>query len=253
MISIKSARELERMRRAGRLVALVLDSLSSRVAPGMTTRELDLFAETEIRKLGAESAFLGYNGYPGNICISVNEEVVHGIGGKRRLREGDIVSIDVGVRYQGYFGDMAATFPVGKIAPENARLIETARAALRDGIAKARPGNRLFDISAAVQARAEGAGYSVVRDFVGHGIGVRLHEDPQVPNYGEPGTGIPLKVGMVLAIEPMLNAGGAEVEVLSDDWTVVTRDGRPSAHFEHTVALTEAGPEILTRIENEKA
>jgi len=246
MISLKSERELERMRQAGAMVAAVLEVLRRRVAPGVATKELDALAAEEIRSRGGQAAFLGYNGYPGTICISLNQEVVHGIAGRRKLEEGDIVSIDIGVKYKGYYGDMAATFPVGRITPEKENLVEVTRTALEAGIEKACPGNRLFDISAAVQERAEAAGFSVVRDFVGHGIGTRLHEDPQVPNFGTPGTGLELREGMVLAIEPMINLGGAEVEVLEDDWTVVTADGFPSAHFEHTVAITKNGPEILT-------
>ncbi len=246
MIVIKSQRELDRMRQSGRITARVLNKLAALIKPGVTTAELDREAGELIKREGATSAFLGYRGYSANSCISVNEEVVHGIGGKRALKKGDIVSIDIGVRYGGYFGDSAATFPVGPISKEKERLIRVASQALEAGIEEARPGHRLYDISAAIEKTAKDAGYSVVRDFVGHGIGSELHEDPQVPNYGKPGTGPLLKAGMVLAIEPMLNQGTHEVKVLSDGWKVVTRDGRPSAHFEHTVAVTERGPEILT-------
>lgn len=246
MIILKSQRELERMRLSGQITARVLADLACLIKPGITTAKLDRTGGELIRKQGAVSASLGYHGYPGNICISVNEEVVHGRGGPRVLKEGDIVSLDIGVRYGGYCGDMAATFPVGQISEEKKRLLAVAEEALSGAVEQARVGNRLYDISAAIQQKAESAGYSVVRDFVGHGIGSEMHEDPQVPNYGKPGTGPLLQAGMVLAIEPMVNRGTHEVEVLSDGWTVVTKDGEPSAHFEHTVAITENRPEILT-------
>ena len=246
MINIKSQWELDRMRRSGQVAAEILGDLARALKPGVATIWLDKKAEGLIKSKGAESAFLGYHGYPRNICISINEEVVHGIGTARKIREGDIVSLDVGVKFGGYVGDVAATFPVGRISAEKSDLIEAAAAALAAGIEQARTGSRLYDISAAIQKTAEKAGYSVVRDYVGHGIGMEMHEDPQVPNYGRSGTGPLLRAGMVLAIEPMLVMGKAEVEVGHDSWTVSTRDRKPAAHFEHTVAITEDGPEILT-------
>jgi len=246
MITIKSKRELEGMRESGKITAEVFAEVAGMIKPGVTTVELDRKAGESIRRRGAVSAFLGYRGFPAVICISIDEEVVHGIAGPRRLKEGDIVSLDIGVKHRGYYGDMAATFAVGKVNAEKRRLIGVTAGALAAGIEKARAGNRLYDISAAVQEKAEGAGYSVVRDFVGHGIGSELHEDPQIPNYGKSGTGPLLRAGMVLAIEPMVALGSFEVEVLSNGWTVVTRDRQPAAHFEHTVAVTENGPEIFT-------
>jgi len=247
MITIKSKRELARMRESGRITAAVMEAAAKLIRPGITTGELDRRAGRLIEDRGCVVAFLGYHGYPANICVSVNEEVVHGIGDDRSLKEGDIVSLDIGVKYGGYYGDMAATFPVGRISPDKERLIRVTEEALRAGISRAREGNRLYDISAAIQDKAESNGYSVVRDFVGHGIGAQLHEDPQIPNFGKAGTGPLLRPGMVLALEPMLNMGSFEVEVMPDEWTVVTRDRKPSAHFEHTVAITENGPEILTQ------
>ena len=252
MIILKSPRELGKMRSSGRIAARVLREVSSLIKSGVTTGELDKAAGRIIGKMGATSGSRGYKGYPGFICVSVNEEVVHGIGGSRRLEEGDIVSLDVVVRYQGYYGDTAATFPVGKISREKERLIRVTEASLYAGIDHARVGHRLYDISAAVQARVEGAGFSVVRDFVGHGIGTEMHEDPPVPNFGPGGEGISLKKGMVIAIEPMVNKGVWEVDVREDGWTVVTRDHLPSAHFEHTVAITAAGPEIMTWLEKKQ-
>jgi methionyl aminopeptidase len=246
MIVLKSKRELELMRVSGAVAAEVLRDLKRLIRPGLSTGELDRKGGELIRARGAESAFRGYHDYPGQICISIDEEVVHGIGGARLLKEGEIVSLDVGVRKNGYIGDTAATFPVGRVSPEKDRLMRVTEECLRAGIARTRVGNRLFDISAAIQRTAEAAGFSVVRDFVGHGVGAEMHEDPQVPNYGRPGTGIPLKAGMVLALEPMVTVGGSEVEILDDRWTVVTRDRSPAAHAEHTVAVTEEGPEILT-------
>jgi len=252
MINIKSQWELDRMRQSGQVAAEVLDDLARALKPGAATIWLDKKAEGLIKSKGAESAFLGYHGYPRNICISINEEVVHGIGTVRRIKEGDIVSLDVGVKFGGYVGDVAATFPAGRISDEKSDLIETASAALAAGIEQARVGRRLYDISAAIQKTAEEAGYSVVRDYVGHGIGMEMHEDPQVPNYGRAGTGPLLRAGMVLAIEPMLVMGKAEVEVSRDSWTVITRDRMPAAHFEHTVAITEDGPEILTCLKTDR-
>jgi methionyl aminopeptidase len=248
VIYLKTRREIERIRAAGRVVGNVLEFLRQRIEPGVTTAQLDRWAEEYIRSVpGAEPAFKGLYGFPATLCTSVNEEVVHGIPSDRRvLREGDIISIDVGVKLDGYYGDAAATFPVGEVSPEAARLLETTRRALEAGIAVARPGAQIGDISAAIQETAEAAGYRVVRELVGHGIGTRPHEEPQVPNYGRRGHGLRLRPGLVLAIEPMFNAGSEEIRTLDDQWTIVTKDGSLSAHFEHTVAITEEGPEILT-------
>ncbi|GAB4244712.1 MAG: type I methionyl aminopeptidase [Acidobacteriota bacterium] len=253
MIIRKSQAELAIMREAGRIVAEVLDHLETMIRPGVSTKELDEAAEELIRSRGAEPAFKGYRGFPATLCASVNEEIVHGIPRReRKLREGDIVSVDVGVRFRGFYGDAARTFPVGKIAPEHYRLLEVTRRALDLAIEQARVGNRLSDISAAVQRYVESHGFSVVRDFVGHGIGRNLHEEPQVPNFGEPGQGPRLKEGMTLAIEPMVNLGGPEARILEDRWTAVTADGKWSAHFEHTVAVTADGPVILSARDGEK-
>jgi methionyl aminopeptidase len=247
MITLKSDRELDLMRKAGGIVSRILDEMAEMVAPGITTGELDRFAEKRTLELGAKPAFKGYHGFPATVCISVNEEVVHGIpSSKRALKEGDIVGLDFGVIYDGWYGDSARTIAVGKIAPEAQKLIDVTRESLLKGIEQAREGNRVFDIGHAVQNYVEGFGYSVVREFVGHGIGRALHEEPQIPNYGPKGKGLLLKVGMVLAIEPMINAGSHEVKVLGDGWTAVTMDRSLSAHFEHTVAITPKGPEILT-------
>ena len=246
MIIVKSLQEIELMRQAGRIVAGALQELAGAVRPGITTLQLDTLARQYIEKSGARPAFLGYHGFPASICASLNEEVVHGIPGLRRLKAGDIISIDVGVFYKGYYGDAAATFPVGEVSPLAKRLLEVTRESLYKGIEKAYPGNRLYDISAAIQTYVESRGFSVVRSYVGHGIGSEMHEEPQVPNFGLPGKGPLLEAGMVLAIEPMVNAGTWEVETLSDDWTVVTKDRNLSAHFEHTVAIMQDGPEILT-------
>ncbi|MEI6223191.1 MAG: type I methionyl aminopeptidase [Deltaproteobacteria bacterium] len=245
---LKSADDLSRMRDAGRVVRAVLDEVAAAAVAGVSTAELDRLAEARTLERGAVPAFKGYLGYPASICISVNEEVVHGIPSERRvLREGDVVGLDFGAILGGFHGDAAETVLVGRGSPEAARLVETTRAALGAGVAAARSGGRLGDIGAAVQRTAEAAGYSVVREFVGHGIGRKLHEPPQVPNFGEPGTGAWLRPGLVLAIEPMVNAGLPGVRTLEDGWTAVTEDGGLSAHFEHTVAITEEGPEILTR------
>jgi methionyl aminopeptidase len=246
VIVLKSAREIAAMREAGRIVARVLEMIGAAVRPGVTTAELDALAEREIRKAGAIPAFKGYHGFPGSICASVNDEVVHGIPGSRRLAAGDIVSIDVGAILNGYVGDGAHTFKVGRVTPEAERLLATTRAALAAGIAAARCGGRLSDISHAVQSEVERAGFSTVRSYCGHGIGREMHEDPQVPNFGPPGRGAKLEPGMVLAIEPMVTTGGFEVVVDDNNWTVRTLDGGLSAHFEHTVAITLAGPAILT-------
>ena len=248
MIILKTPQEIALIERASRVVALAIAFLREQVKPGVTTADLDRLAEEFITGEGAIPAFKGYRGYPATLCTSVNEEVVHGIpSARRRLEEGDIIGIDVGAIVEGYYGDAAVTLPVGRISEEAARLLRVTEAALTAGLAQVRVGNRLSDISHAVQTVAEDAGYSVVTDFVGHGIGRNLHEDPQVPNFGKPGEGPRLKEGLVLAIEPMVNVGGHEVEVLSDRWTVVTRDKSLSAHFEHTIAITTDGPKILTR------
>lgn len=247
MIVCRSATELEKMRAAGRLVGEVLTLLSATVAPGVSTADLDALAEKTIVDAGAVPAFKGYHGYPATICASVNDEVIHGIpSGRRVLREGDIISIDVGAQLDGYFGDSAVTLPVGRISEEAAALLRVTEESLFKAIEQVRPGHRLSDIGHAVQHHVEAFGFSVVREFVGHGIGQRMHEDPQVPNYGEPGRGPRLSEGMVLAIEPMVNAGKAAVKVLADGWTAVTRDHSLSAHFEHTVAVTSGEPWILT-------
>ena len=247
MIVCRSRAELERMHEAGRLVGEVLTALAAAVAPGGSTADLDALAEKRIVQAGATSAFKGYHGYPATICASLNGEVIHGIpSGRRVLREGDIISIDVGASLDGYFGDSAVTLPVGQVSENAATLLRVTEEALYKAIERARPGNRVSDISHAVQRHVEAYGCSVVREFVGHGIGLRMHEEPQVPNYGEPGHGPRLAEGMVLAIEPMVNAGKPSVKVLADGWTAVTRDGSLSAHFEHTVAVTSGEPWILT-------
>jgi methionyl aminopeptidase len=247
VIVCKSPAEIEIMREAGRVSARALRLVGEAVAPGVTTAELDEIAEGAIRADGGLPAFKGYHGFPKTLCTSVNSQVVHGIPSQLVvLREGDIISVDVGAVVDGYYGDNARTFAVGEVSDQAARLLSATKASLDAGITQARAGHHLFDIGAAVQAVAEGAGFSVVREYVGHGIGSKMHEDPNVPNYGTPGKGPALEVGMVLAIEPMVNAGGAAVDALPDGWTVVTRDGKLSAHFEHTVAITAAGPVILT-------
>ncbi|MDD5747081.1 MAG: type I methionyl aminopeptidase [Candidatus Omnitrophica bacterium] len=246
MIPIKSKQELIKIRKAGVQVAKTLRFLKSKVVPGITTRDLDEEAARFISRGGGKAAFLGYRGYPGHICTSINEEVVHGIPCGRILRDGDIISLDVGVEYEGYFGDAAITVPVGKVSAEAQRLIDVTREALYKAIDAARIGNHLSDVSCAVQQYVEAAGFSVVREFVGHGIGAHLHEEPQIPNYGVPGNGVVLEAGMVLAIEPMVNAGTWKVEVLSDGWTAVTKDKKLSAHFEHTIGITKDKAEIFT-------
>jgi methionyl aminopeptidase len=246
MVIIKSPREIEQLKRSNAMVAEVFEKLRGMIVPGITTRELDQVAEEFILLKGARPAFKGYRGFPATLCISINDEVVHGIPGQRRLKEGDIVSLDVGVNYIGYFGDAAITLPVGEVDPEAKRLLEVTKKALYIGIEKAKAGNRLFDISYAIQNWVESHGFSVVRDFVGHGIGRELHEEPQIPNFGTPHQGPRLEKGMVFALEPMVNEGTHEVRVLSDGWTVVTADGKRSAHFEHTIAITDDGAEILS-------
>jgi len=249
VVTLKSRREIDRMRASGRVVAGVLARLEQEIRPGVTTAELDRLAESIIREHeGARPSFKGYGGFPASICASVNDEVVHGIPSEERtLAEGDIIGIDVGVFMDGYHGDSARTFVVGSASDGAAHLLEVTRASLDAGIDAAHPGGFLGDISAAIQEIAEGAGFSVVRELVGHGIGQHLHEDPQVPNFGVAGRGLRLEPGLVLAIEPMVNVGSCEVRTLDDAWTIVTVDGTLSAHFEHTVAITENGPEILTR------
>lgn len=246
MIILKSPAEIDKIRKAARIVAEVLAELETIIRPGVTTQDLDRRSEELMRKKGSVPAFKGYRGYPASLCISVNEEVVHGIPSGRVLSAGDIVGVDCGVIMDGYYGDAARTFPVGKVDAESLRILEVTRESLNLGIQKVALGNRIHDISWAVQEHVEKAGFSVVRDFVGHGIGRNLHEEPQVPNFGKPGTGVRLVAGMVLAIEPMVNMRGHEVKVLDDGWTAVTVDGSRSAHFEHTVALTEKGCEILS-------
>ena len=244
----KDKRELEKMHKAGLLVWGALQEMRKLVRPGVTTKDLDAFAERYSAEHDARPAFKGYMGYPGSLCTSINQEVVHGIPSLRRvLKEGDILSMDFGVELDGYYGDAALTVPVGTIKPEREKLLRVTRESLDQAIDKVRPGNRLSDISAAVQGWVEKNGFSVVREFVGHGIGTKMHEEPQLPNYGEPGQGPRLLEGMVLAIEPMVNSGGPGVRVLEDKWTAVTTDGSDSAHFEHTVAVTSNGPWVLTR------
>jgi methionyl aminopeptidase len=247
MITLKSAMEVSHMRDAGRITAMALQELGKRVAPGVTTGELNRFADEFLRRAGAEPAFLGYQGFPASICASVNEEVVHGIPGLRKLENGDIISIDIGAVYHGYVGDATLTFPVGEISAEASRLLQVTRQSLFEGIGRAVPGNRIGDISAAVQQYVESHGYQVVRDFVGHGVGARMHEEPQVPNFGMAGMGPRLQPGMTIAIEPMVNVGTYEVMVMPNRWTAVTRDHSLSAHFEHTVLITGGQPEILTQ------
>lgn len=247
MVNLKSDREINLMRKPSAVVARILDEMAKMVCPGVTTRELDAFAESRCKELGVMPAFKGYHGFPACVCISINEEVVHGIpSSKRALKEGDIVGLDFGVSLDGWYGDSARTIAVGKVAPAAKRLMDATQEGLKQGIAQCYEGNHLHDIGYAIQNYVEGFGFSVVREFVGHGIGKALHEDPQVPNFGIKGKGILLKSGMVLAIEPMVNAGGHEVRILNDGWTAVTVDGSWSAHFEHTVAVTPKGPEILT-------
>ena len=251
MIIRKSPSELQKMRLAGLLVAETLHELRAMVQPGISTLELDAYAENKIRSAGAYPTFKGYRGFPGSICASVNHEVVHGIPSQRRLREGDIIKLDCGATLNNYVGDAAITVPVGKVSPEVERLMEATRESLFKAKEKMVEGNRLYDVSYAVQEYVEQHGYTLVREFCGHGIGQKMHEDPQVPNYGRPGTGAKLKPGLVLAIEPMVNLGTHEVDIDErDKWTVRTRDGKQSSHFEHTIAVTENGPLVLTALED---
>jgi methionyl aminopeptidase len=247
-ISIKSDREIVAMREAGKIVATVLAILAKEVRPGLTTKELDVIAEREIKKMGGKPSFKGYRGYPANLCVSVNDEIVHGIPGDRELKSGDIVSLDLGAIYRGYQGDAARTVGVGMMNMQSSALIQATEEALKEGIAKARDMNKLGDISAAVQQYAESKGFSVVREYTGHGIGKQMHEEPLVPNFGLPGTGITLKKGMTLAIEPMLNVGSWQTRLDTNQWTVRTADGSLSAHFENTILITDGEPEILTAL-----
>lgn len=248
MIILKSPREIERMRVSGRIVAEVLALLKEHVVPGVTTCDLEALADTEVKKHKAKAAFKGYMNYPSSLCCSPNEQVVHGIPTSKPLKSGDIISLDFGVLYDDFYGDAAITVPVGLVSESVQALLKATEESLFQGIAKAVSGARLSDVSSAIQRYVEARGYSVVRDFVGHGIGRNLHEEPQIPNFGLPGKGVTLKPGMVLAIEPMINEKLHDVQILNDGWTVVTKDGGYSAHFEHTVAITENGPDILTRI-----
>ncbi|MFA6356116.1 MAG: type I methionyl aminopeptidase [Candidatus Omnitrophota bacterium] len=247
MITLRSRAEAEKIEAACRIVADTLEYLGTKIKQGVTTKDLDDMAARYIKERGAVSAFKGYRGFPANICTSVNETVVHGIPGKLVLKEGDIIGLDVGVKLDGYFGDAAMSFPVGRVSEEAEKLLRVTEESLYKGIENARPEKRLYDISSAVQEHAESNGFSVVREFVGHGIGTKMHEDPQIPNFGVPGTGVRLKAGMVLAIEPMVNAGRYGIKILDDGWTAVTTDRKLSAHFEHTVYIGENGPEILTK------
>ncbi|MDO8794196.1 MAG: type I methionyl aminopeptidase [Vicinamibacterales bacterium] len=253
MIVCRSGAEIEKLRAVNRLVGEVLAELRSTAAPGVTTGDLDRLAEQRVREAGAEPAFKGYHGFPATICSSVNEQVVHGIPSERELREGDVVSIDMGAKLNGFFGDSAVTVPIGRVSEEAISLLRATEEALFRAIDVVRPNARVSDIGAVVQAHVEGRGFSVVREFVGHGIGTELHEEPQIANYGPAGRGPRLAEGMVLAIEPMVNAGKAAVKVLSDGWTAVTRDGSLSAHFEHTVVVTRDGCEILTLVDADRS
>ena len=247
-IIIKSAREIAIMRQAGKVVATVLDILSKQVRPGMKTKELDIIAGRETEKLGAKPSFKGYRGFPANLCVSVNDEIVHGIPGERVISEGDIVSLDFGAIFDGFQSDAAVTIGVGEIGSQAGQLLETAQAALQAGIAAAQLGGRLGDISAAIQNCAESRGYSVVLEYTGHGIGREMHEEPQIPNFGQPGAGPVLRKGMTLALEPMVNVGDWHTQLDGNRWTVLTADGSLSAHFEHTIAITHTEPEVLTII-----
>jgi methionyl aminopeptidase len=246
MIVCRSNAEIEKLRRVNQLVARILAELRAMVRPGVTTQEIDAAAESLVRAAGAEPAFKGYHGYPATVCASVNEQVVHGIPSKRKLAEGDVLSLDMGAKLGGYFGDCAVTVPVGSVSADARQLLKVTEEALFRGIDAVKPGARVSDIGAAVQAHVEAHGFSVVREFVGHGIGTELHEEPQIANYGPAGRGPRLSEGMVLAIEPMVNVGGPETKILGDHWTAVTKDGSLSAHFEHTVVVAPGGCEILT-------
>jgi len=251
MIIYKSEEEIRIMKRSNQIVAKILTELGLMIKPGIRTKDLNEYAERRTREMDAVPAFKGYRGYPASLCTSINEEIVHGIPSSRTLRSGDIISLDFGVVYDGFYGDAAVTYPVGEITPQVEKLIATARESFAMGVAKIKEGNRLSDISYAIQSHVESQGFSVIRSFVGHGIGFSLHEEPQIPNFGSPGRGPKLKPGMVLAIEPMIAIGNWEVEILSDNWTAVTKDRSLSAHYEHTVALTQNGVEILSLPEDE--
>ncbi len=246
MIVYKSKEEIEKIRQSNQIVARILEELKTLIKPGVQTRELDDYAERRCRELGALPAFKGYRGFPASLCTSINEEIVHGIPSSRKLREGDIISLDFGTNYRGFYGDAAVTYPVGEVSLRTKKLIEAAERAFYNGIEQMKEGQRISDISFAIQSYVESQGFSVIRTFVGHGIGFALHEEPQVPNFGIPGRGPKIKPGLVLAIEPMIAVGDWRVEVLADDWTAVTRDRSLSAHFEHTVALTKDGLKILS-------
>jgi methionyl aminopeptidase len=254
IIEIKSVEEIAVMRQAGKIVAEILKILTEQIKPGMKTKDMDIIAERELKKRGAESSFKGYRGYPATVCVSINDEIVHGIPGDRVFKEGDIVALDFGAKFKGFHGDAAVTVPVGTVNPAAQRLIDTTRESLEKGIAAAHAGAKLGDISAAIQEHAQSRGFSLVREYTGHGIGRKMHEDPQIPNsteppYGlQPGTGPVLKKGMTLALEPMLNAGDWHTRVADDQWTVLTADGSLSAHFEHTIAIDDNEPEVLTRV-----
>ena len=248
MVILKTKDEIARIQKASQIVAQTLETLGRHVEPGISTLELDALAESEIRKAGAIPAFKGYRGFPATLCVAVNEVIVHGIPSQRKLKDGDIISLDLGAIWQGFYGDAARTFAVGAISEAARKLIHVTGESLQIAIKEALPGNRLGDIGYAVQTFVEGHGYSVVREFVGHGIGRNLHEDPQVPNYGKRGQGHRLKPGMVLAIEPMVCMGGPEVEILEDNWTAITKDGSLAAHFEHSIAITAEGPVVLSEI-----
>jgi len=248
MITCRAPKEIEKLRRSGHVVRQVLEETREKARPGVATLELERFVEKRLAQLGAQPASKGYRGYPWCLCVSVNNEIVHGMPSNRKLREGDIVGLDLGVIVDGYYGDSAMTVPVGQIPERAQKLLRVTEEALEIGIQEARVGKRVGDISAAVQQYVEKNGFSVVREFVGHGIGREYHEEPQVPNFGQPGHGPVLKEGMVFTIEPMVNAGSAALRVLDDNWTAVTQDGEPSAHFEHMVAVTRNGPDVLTRL-----
>lgn len=241
--------EVRAIRRSNQIVAKILEELGSMIRPGVRTRELDEQAEARTREMGAIPAFKGYRDFPSSLCTSINEEIVHGIPSSRALREGDIISLDFGVLYEGYYGDAAVTFPVGEVTPRAKKLIQAAKEAFHKGLDQAKPGNRLSDISHAIQSYVEAQGFSVIRSFVGHGIGLSLHEEPQIPNFGLPGKGPKIKPGMVFALEPMIAMGDWDVEILEDNWTAITRDKSLSAHYEHTVAITEEGAEILSELD----
>ena len=247
MIKIKTPKDIVEMRESCQIAAQILDDVVRQCAPGVSTRELDEFARDRMEELGAVSAFLGYRGYPAHICTSVNDEVVHGIPNQRRMQVGDVVSIDVGTQYNGWIGDNARTVMIGEVDPEVLRLLDVTEKALQAAISKAVTGNRLSDVSHAVEAVAVGAGFHVVKEFVGHGVGRTMHEDPQIPNFGPPGRGPRLRPGMTLAVEPMVNLGTPDVEIMDDGWTVLTGDRKPSAHFEHTILVQDGEAEILTR------